>query len=150
VAKQGLPETTPAGEAVFSLHDSCSTRYEQSLQESVRELVRQMGYRIEEMEYSRDMTRCCGMGGMAAYADPRLANKVTRKRAREAKHDILTYCASCREAFAMLGKPSTHVLDLIFNPDWEKERRPQPKTRDQRRENQALLKSQFAAGLKGG
>ena len=67
-------------------------------------VVKGMGYQIEEMEYSRDKTRCCGMGGMIAYADLKLSNRIVKKRAAEAKHDELTYCASCREAFWLPGK----------------------------------------------
>ena len=143
LAEQGIPDPCKQGECTFSLHDSCPTRYEETLQESVRTLVRGMGYQIEEMEYSRDKTRCCGMGGMIAYADLKLSNRIIKKRAAEAKHDVLTYCASCREAFGFLGKPSLHILVLIFNPDWEQDRIKPAKLRVERRENQVLLKSRL-------
>lgn len=145
MAEQGLPELTNRGNWTFSLHDSCPTRYEKALQDSVRSLVNQMGYQMEEMEYSRDKTRCCGMGGMVSYANLKLSNRMVKRRVEEAKYDILTYCASCREAFAFFGKPSLHILDLIFNPDWDKGRRNPAKLRRELRENQALLKSQLEA-----
>ena len=77
-----------------------------------------MGYEIEEMKYSREKTRCCGLGGQMAFVDPKLAPIISKARAEEAVHDLLTYCASCREALAV-NKPAVHLLDLIFNPGWE-------------------------------
>ena len=143
IAEEGLPELVKKGKHTFSLHDSCITRYEKPLQESVRTIIKQMGYQIEEMEYSRDKARCCGMGGMVAYTNLKVSNKIGLRRVQEAKFDMLTYCASCREAFAFLGKPSLHLLDLIFTPDWEKERLRPATTEKERRENQAFLKSQL-------
>ena len=100
-----------------------------------------MGYEIEEMEYSRDKTRCCGMGGMVTFVNFFLAQKVIERRVKEASFDMLSYCASCREAFAILGKPSLHILDLIFNPRWDEEKLNSPKKPAAIRENQAKLKS---------
>ncbi|MBN2123595.1 MAG: (Fe-S)-binding protein [Deltaproteobacteria bacterium] len=137
--KAGLPD--PMGDGrVFSLHDSCSTRWEKDLQEGVRVLIRDLGYGIEEMAYGREKTRCCGMGGMIAFANPRLAARFTKLRAGEAQHDLLTYCASCREALSGF-KPALHILDLAFNPDWENAKGQPALSGKDRRENQALLKS---------
>ena len=138
----GLPGGLKQREWTFSLHDSCKARWEGNLQDSVRSLVSRMGYRIEEMEYSRDKTHCCGAGGAIACADFDLAISVTNKRAAAAPFDILTYCATCRETLAR-EKPAIHILDLIFNPDWEKDRLKPPNRASIRRENQSLLKSQL-------
>jgi Fe-S oxidoreductase len=138
----GLPHGVNSDGKKFSLHDSCSARWEQGIQDSVRSLVKTMGYHIEEMEHSRDLTLCCGMGGMVPFANMELAANITKRRADEASQDILTYCAACREALAS-EKPSIHILDLIFNPDWEQDRLKPPKTGKARRENQALLKTQL-------
>lgn len=138
--EQDLPVEAPSGEGqVFSLHDSCKTRWEPEWQDSVRALIRKLGYEVEEVENSRDKTRCCGLGGMVAYADPELAAVNIKKRADEFGHDILTYCASCREALSA-HKPALHVLDLIFNPDWRNAKTSPQKTGKARRENQARLK----------
>jgi hypothetical protein len=80
------------------------------------------------------------MGGMVPYVDFELAGRITKKRADEASHDILTYCTSCREALAMY-KPALHILDLIFNTDWDRAKGEPPKTGKVRRENQARLKA---------
>jgi hypothetical protein len=101
-----------------------------------------MGYRVEEMEHAGESTRCCGMGGMIFYANFDLANHVTRTTISEAGFDILTYCATCREVFAQ-HKPASHILDLVFNPEWEKDRQKGPNNIPTRRKNQALLKSRL-------
>jgi NADPH-dependent glutamate synthase beta subunit-like oxidoreductase/heterodisulfide reductase subunit B len=148
MAEQGLPETAKASaNKVFSLHDPCNTRWEKEWQDSARALIKEMGYQIEEMEYSRDKTRCCGLGGMVPYADFELTKRISKKRVSEASHDIVTYCAACREAFAA-HRPSIHILDLIFNPDWEKDMVEPPKTGKARRENQAKLKTMVQERLK--
>ncbi len=140
LSEQNLPVEVSSGEGlVFSLHDSCKARWEPEWQDSVRELIGKLGYEIEEVENSRDKTRCCGLGGMAAYADPELTAVNIKKRADEFGHDILTYCASCREALSA-HKPALHVLDLIFNPDWRSAKTNPQKTGKARRENQARLK----------
>ena len=60
------------------------------------------------------------MGGLIAYADFKFNMQVIKERVKEFPNDALAYCAACRNTFAMVGKPSVHVLDLVFNPDWEK------------------------------
>lgn len=144
INKHGLPQNIAiGGSKTFAIHDSCQTRYESKLQNTVRELIRKLGYKVEEMEYSKDKTRCCGMGGMAGYIDLPLVSKIINRRAKETPFDIVTYCASCREAFALVKKPSLHILDLIFNPDWEKDRLEPTKKPSTRKENQSLLKAKL-------
>ena len=124
---------------VFSIHDSCKARWEPEWQDSARALIKKLGYGIEEVQNSRDKTRCCGLGGMAAYVDPEQAAINMRKRGDEFNHDILTYCASCREALST-QKPALHVLDLMFDPHWKSARTRPQNTGKIRRENQARLK----------
>jgi Fe-S oxidoreductase len=93
----------------------------------VRRLINFLGHGVEEMKYSRQMTKCCGVGGVAWNANPNFLNRVIRARAEEAHHDIVTYCAGCHLAFASVKKPSLHILDLFFNPDWSRGKfRPPP------------------------
>ena len=49
-----------------------------------------------------------------------LAQKMMEFRLSEAHRDLITYCASCRARFRQAGRPAAHVLELIFNPHWEK------------------------------
>ncbi len=147
----GLPDEARAKEArTFSLHDSCSVRWEKGVQDSVRKLIEMMGYQIEEMEHSRENTICCGTGGMVPYVDVGLAFKSAKRRAEEAHFDLVTYCATCREQLAnpeAAGKPCVHILDLIFNPDWEQARLNPPNIGATKRENQAKLKTMIQEKL---
>ncbi|MFQ5904210.1 MAG: hypothetical protein ACE5JO_11015, partial [Candidatus Binatia bacterium] len=60
-------------------------------------------------------------GGCAPYGNPALADARTRRLAAEAKHDIVSYCASCRERFSSY-RGSLHVLDLVFGSPYDKAR----------------------------
>lgn len=105
---------------VFSIHDSCPTRFDSEIQESIRCIVNELGYKVEESEYSRENTSCCGMGGMVMPVNQEMFSKVSEGVAKNFKSDyIITYCASCREAMVRSGKKSIHVLDLIFKDKWE-------------------------------
>ena len=136
----GLPRIKATRDWMFSLHDPCKARCEERLQQSVRILIQKIGYLIEEMKYSRDKTCCCGAGGGVPYLDFGLQRRITRRRIEEATFDLLTYCGACREIFALM-KPSIHILDLVFNPNWMEDRLKPPNKASIRRENQALLKS---------
>lgn len=106
----------------FAIQDSCSTRDEWEIHDGVRWIIDQLGYKVEEMDYTRGMTRCCGFGGMALPANPELAKKVMERRAQEAKTDyMVTYCAACRMSMALGGKKSLHLLDLIWGGPWTSE-----------------------------
>jgi Fe-S oxidoreductase len=141
IAQHGLPEKPKASDnRTFSLHDSCNTRFEGKVQDSVREVLKQLGYAVHEPKFSREMTRCCGMGGMIAYVDFKLVNKIIMRRAKEMPHDVVTYCATCRDAFSMVGKPAVHILDLVFNSDVEKARKTPPKQGPAKQQAQSQLR----------
>ncbi len=140
----GLPEGMQGNKQTFSLFDSCSARWEKAIQDSVRALVNETGHSINEMEHTQETTRCCGLGGMVSFTDPDLAFRMTQRTVNEANHDILTYCAACREAF-IAYKPVIHILDLLFNPDWEKSKLQPPSTGEMRRENRAKLATMIRA-----
>ena len=147
IAEYGAPEDAKVSTGrCFSLHDSCKARYEVNMRESVRTIATQLGYGIEEPEFSGEIARCCGMGGMVPYADFRLANRVIMNRAKEMPHDIVSYCASCRNAFAMVGRSSVHLLDLVFNPDWEKVAKTPPKQGPVRQQAQSELRERLLQG----
>ncbi len=115
LAEVGLPEkvAVPTGKVV-TVHDPCSARYEREIQDAVRGLLQALGYAIEEMQFSRERTECCSYGGLMGFANPEIARKVIERRFRQSTQDFVTYCAMCRDLYASRGKPSAHVLDLIF------------------------------------
>ena len=84
------------------------------MQESVRRLLRLMGYNLEELELAGRKTECCGYGGLVSSANPALGRDVAKRRAGRARHDWVTYCAMCRDSLALAGGKAVHILDLIF------------------------------------
>jgi Fe-S oxidoreductase len=127
LAEQGLPQTAMASaSAPVQVHDACGARHMPEVQAAVRQVVSMAGYGNEEMPHHGERTICCGAGGMAPAVDAPLAQKMTDFRLSEAKYDLVTYCASCRARFAAAGHPSVHLLELLFNPNWQQERTASP------------------------
>ncbi|MFB3766439.1 MAG: (Fe-S)-binding protein [Methanotrichaceae archaeon] len=114
----GIPQTNEAKKHTFSIHDPCSTRFEKDIQNSARKLIGATGHHINEIEHSKSLTYCCGLGGMAFAVDPYLSRRKAVRTINEAKSDIVTYCASCRGNLAAQGAPVLHLLDLIFEDNW--------------------------------
>lgn len=115
----GLPkDAVKVGEnsdVIFNIHDSCSTRYEKGIQDGIRWIMNEMGYKVEELENSREKTRCCGFGGMVVPAVPDVAKRVMDRRAKESTTGhMVTYCAACRESMERGNADALHIVDLIF------------------------------------
>ncbi len=123
----GLPQGLNWGQVeIFNIHDACGARQAPQIHESVRQVVQAAGHEFEEMAHSRERSICCGSGGMVPAVAPALAQQMTEARLAEAGHDLVTYCATCRARFAAAGRPSLHLLELIFNPNWHQTRTAAP------------------------
>lgn len=111
----GLPEapgTTPAGP--LAVHDPCTSRHDTASQAAVRELLKRRGIAIEELPLSKNMTQCCGFGGLAANAHAELTAVTTTRRAGQSPLDYVATCAMCRDRLAKVGKRTYHLLDILF------------------------------------
>lgn len=118
MAEQGIPENRESfKKRTYTIHDACSTRYNQKLQDSVREIIRSLGYEIEELKYSKEKTKCCGYGGLVYYANKEQAEDFIKERIQESSRDYVAYCSMCRDLFASQGKRTLHLLDLIYGED---------------------------------
>ncbi|MGL6067073.1 MAG: FAD-dependent oxidoreductase [Cetobacterium sp.] len=105
----------------FNIHDSCSIRKESNIHDGIRWIMNELGYEVEELENSRDKTRCCGFGGMIVPAVPNVAKKVMERRATETTTGhMVTYCAACRESMEKGNTDALHIADLIFGEKYEK------------------------------
>jgi NADPH-dependent glutamate synthase beta subunit-like oxidoreductase len=115
----GLPEGVQAAlpGKTIAVHDPCTTRYESEIQDSIRSLLGKLGYVAEELPLSRERTECCSYGGLMWLANPKLAHDVIQRRIAESPLAYVTYCAMCRDFFARQGKPTLHVLDLLYAKD---------------------------------
>lgn len=137
---QDLPSN---GKVTVSLHDPCKARDEGGMQEAVRHLISRAGYDVKEPDETGPDTRCCGQGGLVPYVSMKYTAELSRERAEEFENEVVSYCASCREALAPY-KPSLHILDLLFNDDIHKAKAEAPHKLSKVKENQAALKEQLA------
>ncbi len=117
----GLPEEVKNkgkdSEIVFTIHDSCSTRNDKKLQDGIRWILDELGYKYVESKLSRDKTRCCGFGGMVVPTNPEVAKKVMKRRVETLdSENIVVYCAACRSSILQGGAKSWHILDLVWGP----------------------------------
>lgn len=109
------PPFTAEHTTTISIHDTCTSRYNNDIQESVRTLVKWTGAKLEEMSHSRSRAICCGEGAAASFIAPHLKNKWTNLRKKEANgHRVVTYCAGCSSSLSK-SISTTHLLDLLFD-----------------------------------
>lgn len=100
---------------IVSLHDPCPTRYESSIHDAVRILLHKMAIPVDEMDYNREKTKCCGSGAMVRTLNRDMAKEQMITRAEEAKYDIVTYCQECVEFLSQSGKETYHLLDVVLS-----------------------------------
>ena len=116
LAESGLPEAATISGTV-TVHDPCAVRFEDSIHNAVRGLIEKKGLTVEEMPHHGSKTLCCGEGGSVGFLAPELARNWSAVRAREAGgRRIISYCAGCVN-FLNAVTPTTHVLDIIFDPE---------------------------------
>ncbi|AOY78340.1 pyridine nucleotide-disulfide oxidoreductase/dicluster-binding protein [Clostridium formicaceticum] len=118
--KEGLPTSTSQQQdknLSFAIHDACTTRDNAALHKSVRELIEKLGYKVEELKYSKEKTKCCGYGGLTYFANREIAEAVIEGRIAESSKDYIAYCSMCRDLFSSKGKRILHLLDLIYGDD---------------------------------
>ena len=146
---KGLPEGEPFPSHLPppAVHDPCTTRHEPGIQEDVRGILERIGQPYEELPLGRELTECCGYGGLMQNANPELAAEVIRRRATLSDADYVTYCAVCRDNLAAAGKRTIHLLDLFFpeeEPDPAARKRPDW---SRRQENRAGLRENLLKEL---
>jgi glutamate synthase (NADPH/NADH) small chain len=133
--------------APVAIHDPCSTRYENHIQDSIRDIIIKMGGEIQELPLSREKTECCSFGGLMWLANKPVAEKMVQRRINESPLDYVTYCAMCRDFFARKGKRTTHLFDYIFGGT-ESDLALAPAVGfSQRHENRARLKEKLLRDL---
>ncbi len=142
-AKDAVVATAPAqdGQPVQAIHDPCTARHYPELLQDARKLLDTLQVPVEELQLSKELTSCCGYGGLVYSSNPPLARKVAEVRAAESDNDFVAYCAMCRDNLAATGKRVRHILDIIF-PDTagdDPAARPSP-TFSMRQDNKANLR----------
>ncbi|MDY0235392.1 MAG: (Fe-S)-binding protein [Gudongella sp.] len=104
----------------FTIHDPCPTRDVSEIHDAIRSIVKELGFKTYEMEYNRGETLCCGAGGMVSITQPDIAESHMKRRRDEAPSEhIITYCQECTESMRSVGKASYHILDILFNDEYQ-------------------------------
>ncbi|AWW28148.1 pyridine nucleotide-disulfide oxidoreductase/dicluster-binding protein [Acetobacterium sp. KB-1] len=124
----------------MTVFDPCASRYDPEAQNSIRIILKNSGYELEEMPYSSEWAQCCGYGGQIQAVNRSLFDKIVNIRVKATSNDYVTYCINCRDTFAAAGKSAVHILDLLFGNDIEARAARKPPTLTQRRENRIKLK----------
>lgn len=142
--KYGLPTTDiKKGKRVLSIHDACASRHNTAVHDSIRSIVKTLGYTIEELEYSKEKAKCCGYGGLVSNANPEQADDFVKDRITESKQDILVYCAMCKDAIVKGNKRAYHILDLIYGIEKDEDAPQKMPTLSERQNNRKRLKHQL-------
>jgi glutamate synthase (NADPH/NADH) small chain len=144
------PTAAPVAVRPLVILDPCTTRHAPAVQAAVRRLLARRGIALEELPLTRELTECCGFGGLMQNANPDLARTVVQRRARLSPRDYVAYCAMCRDNFAATGKRVVHLLDLLLDPAPGIDPAARmPPGWSARRENRARLKRELLRTLWG-
>lgn len=136
--KYPVPQGDGRSVAVF---DPCASRGMPETQQSVRAIAQAAGYTLAPLPMEKNLAQCCGWGGQTEIANPDYTHAVMQSRAEASPDPYLVYCANCRDVFAKRGKPTLHILDILF-PDEQSPRdwTAGVPTATQSRENRRRLK----------
>jgi|SaaInlV_200m_DNA_2_1039689.scaffolds.fasta_scaffold00201_39 heterodisulfide reductase subunit D len=87
-----------------TFHDPCHLGRSLGIFDQPRAIIKQAGYKLVEMEYSREKSACCGAGGGVKGNASELSGRIREDRvtqARKAKADVLiTNCPMCNKQLA--------------------------------------------------
>jgi NADPH-dependent glutamate synthase beta subunit-like oxidoreductase len=119
VVECGLPGGATGCERTLSVHDACTARQDAQTHKDIRTLIDSLGYQRKELRYSRKDAQCCGFGGLVLYANREQEEDFATDGAASSEHDLLVYCAMCKDLFAAQKKRCLHILDLLFAPNLE-------------------------------
>lgn len=114
LAELPLPEDAVRSGRTLALHDPCAARETPATRAGVRRLLAALGQETEELPLGRELTRCCGYGGLADAANPDMGRAYAQSRAQDTDNILLAYCAMCRDRLAAVGAPVLHMLELLF------------------------------------
>ena len=101
----------------FSIFDPCSSRDEKNIQRAVRKIIEKIKLETEPLTENEEIPRCCSFGGQPGVANPEYAEFVAKKRITENDNPYIVYCINCRDVFLDMGKPTFHILELLFGTE---------------------------------
>lgn len=115
--KEAPPPVRPLPPGLrLTVNDPCTSRFDAAWRGSVRNLLRRHGADFNEPEFTGEKTSCCGYGGLVWNSNPEVADAMAKHRADDLPDDAISSCIMCRDRLAGQGKPSWHLLDVLW-PD---------------------------------
>lgn len=148
LAEKGLPEIDKSNSAIeVAVHDSCTARYNNDILDNVRKILTERGYKETPLEFSREKTKCCGYGGLVFYGNKEIALETINERAKESPLPYVVYCSVCRDFLVKAGKPTWHLLDIIFGNDSQETAKKAGANLSEKLTNRTKLKQQLLKEL---
>jgi len=98
-----------------TFHDPCHLGRQMGVYQEPREVIKALGYEILEMELNKKESFCCGAGGGVRTNEPQLAEKIAKKRLKEAEETgVKTLITACPLCYLHLKENAQNlkVLDL--------------------------------------
>lgn len=108
----------PKSDSSVMYHDPCYLAKYLNVMEPPRQLLQQMFYpdNILEFSWNRDKNYCCGGGGLVPVAAPEVAAEITRRRLEEFyEHKpgmLVTACPTCERMFERADN-TIAVVDIV-------------------------------------
>jgi len=94
-------------------HDPCHLGRHSNIYDAPREVINYFSH-IQEMDYNRENSKCCGSGGGVKSAFPDIAKSIATERVKEAEatgcNKLVTSCPFCK--LNLDENSSLEVLDL--------------------------------------
>ncbi|HWR39502.1 MAG TPA: FAD-dependent oxidoreductase [Patescibacteria group bacterium] len=149
LAALGYSGSVAAEREPLAVIDTCTTRLDRDLQDGVRQVAADLGYKLEELAASRERTECCGYGGLMYNTNRGLADRLAQRRNDESSRDYLTYCMMCRDRLARQGKRAVHLLDLLIGAAYETAAQRAMPGYSERRQNRRQLKRDLLENVWG-
>jgi len=96
-------------------HDPCHLGRQMGVFDEPREIIKNLGYEIEEMELNKNNSFCCGGGGGVINNEPELAKKIALDRINQAKKTKAEFlCTACPLCYLHLkeNSPDLEIKEL--------------------------------------
>jgi glycolate oxidase len=123
---ENLPKYNPKNLGLkVTYHDPCNVARGMGMVDEPREILKQIGVEIIEMETSGKEAECCGGGGGLLVTDKPLAERMAKKRVNQALETgvdtLVTLCPTCEFNIRNVANKNggklkvKNVLDLVWD-----------------------------------
>lgn len=110
-----IPQT--GANRTAAIFDPCPSRGDPETRQAVRSLANQAGFHLESLPMEGEYAQCCGWGGQVELANPKYTEQIIQNRVEQSDFPYLVYCANCADVFSRRGKPTAHLLRVLFPPE---------------------------------